>query len=67
LDEKWAAFFYEANVAFNVARHPAFIAAVKATSAAGFDYSPPMYHAMRTRHIEPKLKKVKAEIEKATK
>jgi hypothetical protein len=67
LDEKWAAFFYEANVAFNVARHPAFIAAVKATSAAGFDYSPPTYHAMRTRHIEPKLKKVKAEIEKATK
>jgi hypothetical protein len=67
LDEKWTAFFYEANVAFNVARHPAFIAAVKATSAAGFYYSPPTYHAMRTRHIEPKLKKVKAEIEKATK
>jgi hypothetical protein len=54
-------------VAFNMARHPAFIAAVKATSTAGFDYSPPTYHAMRTRHIEPKLKKVKAEIEKATK
>jgi hypothetical protein len=38
LDEKWAIFFYESNVAFNVARHPAFVAAVKATSTAGFDY-----------------------------
>jgi hypothetical protein len=46
LDENWTAFFYKANVAFNVARQPAFIAAVKATSAAGFDYSPPTYHAM---------------------
>jgi hypothetical protein len=67
LDEKWTTFFYEANVAFNVAKHPAFIATVTATSRAGFDYSPPTYHAMRTRHIEPKLKKVKAEIKKATK
>jgi hypothetical protein len=46
LDEKWATFFYEANVAFNVARHLTFIAAVKATLAAGFEYSPPTYHAM---------------------
>jgi hypothetical protein len=34
---------------------------------AGFDYTPPSYHAMRTKHIEPKVKQVKAEIEKATK
>jgi hypothetical protein len=67
LDEKWAAFFYESNVAFNVARHPAFVAAVKATSTAGFDYTPPSYHTMQTKHIEPKVKQVKAEIEKATK
>jgi hypothetical protein len=60
LDEKWAAFFYESNVAFNVARHPVFVAAVKATSTAGFDYTPPSYHAMRTKHIEPKVKQVKA-------
>jgi hypothetical protein len=32
LDEKWAVFLYESNVAFNVARHPAFVAMVKATS-----------------------------------
>jgi hypothetical protein len=46
LDEKWAAFFYESNVAFNVVRHLAFVAAVKATSTAGFDYTLPSYHAM---------------------
>jgi hypothetical protein len=28
LDEKWANFFYQANVAFNVVRHPSFTAAV---------------------------------------
>jgi hypothetical protein len=67
LDEMWATFFYESNVAFNVARHPAFVAAVKATSMASCDYTPPMYHAMRTKHIKPKVKQVKAEIEKATK
>jgi hypothetical protein len=67
LVEKWAAFFYESNVAFNVARHPAFVATVKATSTVGFDYTPPSYHAMQTKHIEPKVKQVKAEIEKATK
>jgi hypothetical protein len=48
-------------------RHPAFVASVKATSTAGFDYTPPSYHAMQTKHIEPKVKQVKAEIEKATK
>jgi hypothetical protein len=67
LDEKWAAFFYGSNVTFNVARHSAFIAAMKATSVAGFDYTPPMYHAMQNKHIEPKVKQVKAETENATK
>jgi hypothetical protein len=46
LDEKWAAFFCESNVAFNVARHPIFIAAVKARTTIGFDYTPLLYHAM---------------------
>jgi hypothetical protein len=67
LDEKWAAYFYESNVAFNVARHPIFVATVKATSTAGFNYTPPLCHAMQTKHIEPKVKQVKVEIEKATK
>ena len=67
LDEKWAAFFYEANVPFNVVRHPAFIAAVEATSTVGFDYRPPKYNAMRTRHIEPMKNAVKQRIEEKTK
>ena len=37
LNEKWAAFFYESNIAFSVARHPVFIAIVKARSTIGFD------------------------------
>ena len=54
-------------MAFNVARQPAFVAAVKATSMAGFDYTPPLYHAMQSKHIESKVKQVKVEIKKATK
>ena len=53
-------------MAFNVATNPTFVAAVKATSIAGFDYTPPLYHAMQTKHIEPKMKEIKAKIEKAT-
>ena len=34
LDEKWTTFFYQANVPFNVIRHPSFIAVVQATSLA---------------------------------
>ena len=32
LDKKWASFFYEANIAFNVVRHPAFVSAVQDTA-----------------------------------
>jgi hypothetical protein len=67
LDEKWVVFLYVLNMALNVVRHPAFIAAVKATLTAGFDYTPPTYHVMQTKHMEPKVKQVKAEIKKATK
>jgi hypothetical protein len=28
LDEKWATFFYEANVPFNVVKYPSFVTAV---------------------------------------
>jgi hypothetical protein len=67
LDEKWANFFYQVNVAFNVVRHPSFTAAVRATSLARFDYEPPSYHAMRTTLIEPTKKHVEAEVKKPTK
>jgi hypothetical protein len=67
LDEKWANFFYQANVAFNVVRHPSFTTAVRATSLARFDYELPSYHAMRTTLLEPTKKDVEAEVKKATK
>jgi hypothetical protein len=60
-------FFYESNVAYNVVRHPTFIAAMKAISMASFDYIPPTYHTMQTKHIEPKMKQVKVEIKKVNK
>ena len=66
-DVKWASFFYEANVPFNVVRHPSFIAAEEATSKAKFDYKPPTYNAMRTKHIEPKKNQVKLQLELKTK
>jgi hypothetical protein len=56
LDEKWATLFYEANVAFNVVRHPSFVVAVKATS-----------QAMRTTLIRPRRKHMEEEVKKATK
>jgi hypothetical protein len=57
LVEKWAISFYEANVAFNVVRHLAFIAAMQATLLACFHYEPPSYHAMRMSIIEPTKKR----------
>jgi hypothetical protein len=64
---KWATFFYEANVVFNVVRHPSFVAAEQATSLAWFDYEPPSYHAMRTNFIELTKKHVETEVKKTTK
>jgi hypothetical protein len=54
-------------VPFNVVRHPSFIATVRATLLARFDYEPPSYHAMRTTFIEPTRKHVEAKVKKATK
>ena len=39
LDEKWASFFYNANVLFNVGRHPTFVEAVNATASVCFSNS----------------------------
>jgi hypothetical protein len=67
LDEKWANFFYQANVSFNVVRHPLFTAGMQGTLLARFDYEPPSYHARRTTLIEPTKKHVEAKVKKATK
>ena len=66
LDEKWASFFYDTNVPFNVGRHPTFVEAVNATASAGFNYKPPSYNALRTTLIESKKMEVEAEVKKAT-
>jgi len=49
LDKKWAKFFYEANIPFNVVKHPAFVDAVKSTSKSRVLYKPLAYHAIRTK------------------
>jgi hypothetical protein len=67
LEKKRATFFYEANMAFNVVGHLSFVAAVRATLQARFDYDPPSYHAMRTTLIEPRRKHVEEKVKKATK
>ena len=54
LDEKWASFFYDVNVPFNVGRHPAFVEAMNAIASAGFNYKPPSYNALQTILIESK-------------
>jgi hypothetical protein len=53
LNEKQVALFYKTNVAFNVVWHAGYIVAMKAVSMEGFDYTPPMFHAMKTKHIQP--------------
>ena len=66
LDEKWTSFFYDANVPFNVGRHPTFVEAVNAIASAGFNYKPPTYNALRTTLIESKKMEVEAEVKKTT-
>ncbi len=44
--------FYEANIPFNVVRHPAFLDAVKSTSELRVPYKLPSYHAMRTKLLK---------------
>lgn len=51
-DLLWAKYFYEANVPFANARHPAFKAAVLKTSSLKGSYVPPSYHDLRTNLLE---------------
>ena len=67
LNEKWAIFFHQANVPFNVVKHPSFTTTMRVTLLAQFDYELPSYHAMQTTLIEPTKKHVEAEVKKATK
>jgi hypothetical protein len=63
LDRAWASAFYEANIPFNVIRHPAFIYAVKDTSKHQMPaYTPPSYNIVRTSLLKAK----KEEVERKT-
>ena len=66
LDKLWASFFYEANVALNVVRHPAFVKAVKETTTAGFVYQPPSYNAVYTKIIGVKKATVTSMVSERT-
>ena len=66
LDKKWAKFFYEANIPFNVVRHPAFVDAVKSTSESRVQYKPPAYHAIRTKLMTSTKDEVAALISEKT-
>ena len=50
LDRVWASAFYEANIPFNVVRHPTFIHAVHETARLQMPpYRPPSYNVVCTR------------------
>ena len=55
LDKVWASAFYEANIPFNVVRHPTFIHAVCETARLRMPaYTPPSYNVVCTRLLTAK-------------
>jgi hypothetical protein len=63
LDRAWASAFYEANIPFNVIRHPTFVYAVKETAKHRMPaYTPPSYNAVCTSLLKAK----KEEVERKT-
>jgi hypothetical protein len=63
LDRAWASTFYEANIPFNVIRHPAFIYVMKETAKHRMPaYTPPSYNVVRTSLLKAK----KEEVERKT-
>ena len=55
LDKVWKSTFYEANIPFNVVRHPTFIHAMHETAFLRMPtYRPPSYNAVRTRLLTTK-------------
>jgi hypothetical protein len=63
LDKAWASAFYEANIPFNIIRHPEINYAVKETAKHRMlTYTPPSYNAVRTSLLKAK----KEEVERKT-
>ena len=64
LDKIWALAFYEANIPFNVVRHPMFIHAVRETTHLQIPaYTPSSYNAVRTRLLIAKRIDVEKKVE----
>ena len=63
LDNVWATAFYEANIPFNVVRHPAFVNAVRETVRHWMPaYKPPSYNAIRTTLLAVKKKNLDKQV-----
>ena len=63
LDSVWATTFNEANIPFNVVRHPAFVNAVRETAChRKRAYKPPLYNAIRTTLLAAKTKSLDKEV-----
>jgi hypothetical protein len=55
LDRVWATAFYEANIHFNIVRHPTFVHAVSETTCHRMPtYTPPLYNAICTKLLTVK-------------
>ena len=64
LDRVWASAFYEANIPFNVVRHPTFIHVVHETARLRMPaYRPPSYNAVCTRLLTAKRVDVEKKLE----
>ena len=64
LDRVWVSTFYEANILFNVVRHPTFIHAVLETTCLRMlAYRPPSYNVVRTRLLTAKRIDVEKKVE----
>ena len=63
LDSVWATTFYEANIPFNVVRHPTFVYAVHGTTLHRMPaYKPPSYDAIRTTLLATKKKNLDKQV-----
>ena len=63
LDNVWATAFYEANIPFNVVRHPAFVNTVHETVRHRMlAYKPPSYNAIRTTLLAAKKKNLDKQV-----
>ena len=67
LDKVWATAFYEANIPFNVIKHPAFINAVRETVRARFPaYLPPSMNAIRTKLLSARKAEMVRQVRELT-